>query len=335
MSDEKEELSALWICITKIFFAALGILGNVLVLIVLLQRHLQSTFNKLRCALAIFDTLLIATAHADSISMFSRGVYVIPYFLWPMANFSHTASTFMTMVIAVERFVAVSDPQQYRKNQPFRTTKYVCFVTFPAILLNIPKWFELQPDSGKPKGIWFTNLYKNKVYIIYNTVILNLFIKGLIPITVLICTYVKIYNKVKENHIVRVKSKRKPNVNANEHVISIIVEDKRAKKQEKRARIFAGVVITSLVCNIPDMCVKITVLASISTFEDTLDDPYSVWLSVRDLFIILNSVANILIYTWLDTNFRKELRKIFKKAIRSCRPWWPAMELLELLSHDS
>ena len=177
MSDDsdEEELATLWISITKGFFAALGIFGNILVLRILLQRHMLNTFNKLRCALAVFDTLLLTNAHLESILRYSRNVYVIPNFFWPMANLTHTASTFMTMVIAVERFVVVSDPQQYRKNQPFRTTKYVCFVTFPAILLNIPKWFELQPDSGKPKGIWFTNLYKNKVYMIYNTVILRIY----------------------------------------------------------------------------------------------------------------------------------------------------------------
>ena len=331
MSDDsdEEELATLWISITKGFFAALGIFGNILVLRVLLQRHMLNTFNKLRCALAVFDALLLTNAHLESILRYSRNVYVIPNFFWPMANLTHTASTFMTMVIAVERFVAVNHPHQYRKNRPYGSTKYVCLVTIPAILLNITKWFELQPKSENPEGIQkfkFTNMYKSKVYIIYNSVILNLVVKGLIPITVLIYTYAKIYDKVKENHIVRVKSRTKPITNAKKHVISIIVEQKRTKRQEKMALTFAGVVITYLVCNIPHMCVQILVLASINSImlsPDTLDDPpltIRIGLHVRDLFIILNSVANILIYTWLDTNFRQEFRNVFEKAIRSYNP---------------
>ena len=324
MSDPKEDLPTLWIDIIKGFFATLGILGNILVLRVLLQRHMRITFNKLRCALAVFDTLNCMAWLLESILENSViGYEISAYMVWPMTNFAYTASIFMTMAIAVERFLAINHLHKYRKNQRYRTTKYVCFVTITAILLNITKFFEFkEADSKKPKGTpWQrTDMYEHEVYRIYNVLILNLVIKGLIPITVLICTYAKIYSKVKENQIVRVKSKSKPTINANKHAISIILEHKRAKKQEKMARTFAGVVITSLVCNFPDMCVKMTVLASVNTSPDTSDDPLAVWLKVRDLFIILNSVANILIYTWLDTNFRQEFKKVFQNVNRGCEP---------------
>ena len=319
MEDKDEQYPTFWIVVTNGIFAALGILGNILVLRVLSQRHMRNTFNKLRCALAVFDTLHLITAFLNSIlEDTSRDAYkiVFPYFLWPITNVAHTASTFMTMTIAIERFVAISDPCQYKKNRRYRTTKYVVFVTIPAILLNITKWFELEPDSSGTfyklaRGMTCTHMYKTKSYKIYNCVIYNLLIKELIPTAVLIYTYAKIYNKVKTNRIEQEKSK-----------ISSIIDERnecrRITRQVKMARTFAGVVITSLVCNVPDMLMKMLLLANIASKEACEKQLVrsEILIKVRDLFLILNSVANIVIYTCLDTKFRQE----FRKVVGSCKP---------------
>ena len=50
--------------------------------------------------------------------MYVLKVFMIayPYILWPMRCFAITSSTFMTVVIAYERFMAVRYPLKYKNN---------------------------------------------------------------------------------------------------------------------------------------------------------------------------------------------------------------------------
>ena len=248
----------LWIDFFTNLFAALGILGNIFILRVLLQRHMQSTFNKLRGALAVFDTLHLVPSLLCSILKSSEDVYGIafPYILWPMRNFAYTASTFLTVAIAVERYVAIRDPQRYRMNKQYRTRKYVSSVTVAALLLNVAKFFELKKaDPNSPSGglvmngVKYTCVSENLVYRIYNTVIFSVLTRGVIPITVLMLIYGKIYIKMKGSHLeqdsLRIKSTTIP-----------AKERKKAVRQGMMARTFAGVVLTSFICAIPELLVR-------------------------------------------------------------------------------
>ena len=93
----------------KDIVAVLGILGNIATAVILMQRHMRNTFNKLLVALAFFDTTLLVTSLAYSCVWASKKAFMIafPYILWPMRCFAMTSSTFMTVVIATERFIAV------------------------------------------------------------------------------------------------------------------------------------------------------------------------------------------------------------------------------------
>ena len=343
-SSEKEELSTLTfgIAITKYIFAVLGVIGNILVLRVLLQRNMQNTFNKLRCALAAFDILHCMTWLLQPMLKNSSDAYVIatPYILWPLMNFSYTASMFMTMAIAVERFVAINDPYNYRMNRRYRAIKYVSLVTIPAILLNITKFFEFEKKTNSESpgvlandDIKLTETYHDQRYAIYNTSIYTMLIRGIIPITVLICIYTKIYMKLKKSHLEPNTSKIKCTDNeANEH---------KRTREEKRAYTFVGVVVTSLICAIPEMFVQIAFLA-LGLPRNEIPP----WLLILGLasqfFLIINSVANIVIYTSLDKKFRQELRNIFQKIIRFCKPqenYAPSnnisMTLMEIKTKDT
>ena len=314
MSGEKEEFPITWINFSIGFVSTLGVLGNILVLRVLLQRHMRNTFNKLRSALAVFDTLHCIAWVMDSILEYSVNVYTIatPYMTWPMANFAYTASIFMTMAIALERFVAINDPHNYRMNRRYRTRTYVCSVTIAAILLNISKFFEFEEktDSDSPKvlirnGLKFSELEHDKRYAIYNTVVYNMLLRAIIPITVLVFIYTKIYMKLKKSNLEQNKSKNEAN-------------ERRRTREEKMAYTFVGVVVTSLVVAIINSFFPIAFLA----LGLPRDKPQ--WLLFlgfgRGFFNIINSVANIVIYTLLDIKFRQDLKNIFQKVIRCYKP---------------
>ena len=313
--NEKEELSSFLIDLfTRDVTAILGTLGNIFIIMVLLQRHMVNTFNKLRVALAMFDTILLISCFVDSVlknSVEALGI-AFPYILWPIRNFAQTGSMFMTMVIAVERFIAISYPIHYEMNKRYRATKYISSVIILSSALNITKFFELKSTCAGNglihDSITVTELYTDKTYVIYNIIIYKLLITGLMPITVLICIYVKIYNKLKENQI---------KLNKSESNI-----EKRKRKQENMAGVFSGVVMASLICNIPEMFIKITALVDTTlSLNIILGRPLwlKIALKVRAFFVILNSAINMVIYGFLDKKFREECRKVFQNVIRNCR----------------
>ena len=300
--------------------ASVGVLGNILILRVLLQKHMRSTFNKLRAALAVFDLLLLANnVLGQAILSYDKNTFGVffSYFWWPIRNFVQTASMFMTVAIAIERLIAVKYPHKYKRNQRHRATKYVLSVIITAMVFNLAKFNEWQPDaSGKHNWSKFwgygpTSMFKDPVYIIYDNLIFKLLIAGLIPITMLILTYAKIYVKLRENRL-----------NLERSGIKSRVEDKKTSRQENMARLFAGVVVTSVICNVPEMIVKISYLVLTLQNYPKLIDNLPGWvvnaIKVGNFFIVLNSAVNIIIYSLLGKPFREECKKVFKKMIPKC-----------------
>lgn len=69
---EDHELDS-WIPLVKDVVSVLGIVGNIILSIVRMQSHLRNGFNKLLVALAIFDTLTLATGLMYSAMMRDKG----------------------------------------------------------------------------------------------------------------------------------------------------------------------------------------------------------------------------------------------------------------------
>ncbi len=73
---------------------------------------------------------------------------LFPYLLYPLLNISMTASVFMTVGIALERYIAVHYPIDYSQaiNSPEackrRLFKYVAPVAVLSVLINVSKFFE-------------------------------------------------------------------------------------------------------------------------------------------------------------------------------------------------
>ena len=182
--------------------------------------------------------------------------------------------------------------------------KYVSSLIISAIILNIGKFFELQPTQciERPgfSGVFRLGpIHKNYVYAFYNMVILRILITGIIPVTLLICLYTKIFFKIRE-HKLNMASQ------------NITVKSKMVKEQTL-AITFAGVVIASIICTIPGWLVVIKVLIDGGEAENL--NYYETVFIVRDILFTVNSSINIFIYTCLDTTFRRELRKFLPSIL--------------------
>ena len=286
--------------------AVLGILGNIATAVILMQRHMRNKFNQLLVALAFFDSILLLTILAYSIVCVSKEACMIgfPYILWPMRCFAIISSTFMTVVIAAERFMAVCHPLKYNKpNKHHHVLKYISAVTILALIFTTPKFLEYEPDDCKV--IRVTKLYRNNVYIIYNTIIYKLMVTGLIPGLILVFLYVKIFKAIKASHLMQ---RRCSSASGDNHV-----NETMRRIENRRARIYAGVVIIFLICYTPDL--SLMILYIMITVKSIAEPPhwFPMVVILRTFFTNINSAINFLIYTCLSKKFRKEIRRVLAR----------------------
>ena len=195
---EYEEWSTWFDILTRDIIAVLGILANAIIIMILNQGHENNTFNKLLVALAFFDTftliMFLSVTICKSLKVFQ---VMFPYFIWPLINIAARGSVFMTVVIAYERYKAVCHPLSFNIGQRSRAVRYVSLVMVLDSILSLPKFFDFEPDDCN--GIKFTEMYKNKVYSIYNIALFALLPP--INISVLIYLYVKNFHDIKESHL--------------------------------------------------------------------------------------------------------------------------------------
>ena len=136
-----------------------GLLMNLTAICVLLTRiSIQNIFNHLLISLFVFDSIFLVINIAEvfhsqfgMVTTVSK-VYMIlfPHFIWPLTGISLTASIFMTVGIAHERYVAIKWPIIHRQSMEsakfrhIKLAKYMMSTTVAAILYNIPLFFEAE-----------------------------------------------------------------------------------------------------------------------------------------------------------------------------------------------
>ena len=135
-------------------FAVFGIIGNLFSTLILGRKSMRNSFNILLIALALVDFTYLVCSILKSLRLrfeitSDLHVLLVPYFLHPIQNIAITASIFLTVAIALERFVAVHHPIHYRQasnNSTLlrrRVASYLIPVFFISVLFNITKFFEV------------------------------------------------------------------------------------------------------------------------------------------------------------------------------------------------
>ena len=117
------------------------------------MRSLRNVFHSLLVILAFVDITLLSLAILDYSLVrgfdihFNWYYQAFPLVIYPAINMGLTASIFLVVAIAYERYVAVCNPYDYRasvntQSTRSRVTKLVMPVAFITIAINVPKFFE-------------------------------------------------------------------------------------------------------------------------------------------------------------------------------------------------
>ena len=115
--------------VIQIVINSFGLIGNIISLQVLLLKDQRSLFNMSLIILTFFDSIFNVTDILESVRKIHYDrydttasscsepplfetihLYLWPYFLYPLRNIAMTSSIYMIVVLATERYIAVSNP---------------------------------------------------------------------------------------------------------------------------------------------------------------------------------------------------------------------------------
>jgi len=195
--------------ILSLVVAAFGLVGNLTSIWVLSVPEMRCTaFNRLLLALALVDIMFIGPGviiyvfesfhfNADWYN------YLFPVFLYPFAEIAQCSSIYMTVAIAVERFIGLCRPFRRLSSRPCPAKAYILPALGISVLLNIPKFFEAETSVSYEINASGENITNTRIgisdirihpsYITYYTMWTRLLATGIFPLAMLAILNTKIY----------------------------------------------------------------------------------------------------------------------------------------------
>ena len=275
--------------IGNLSFGCVGVFLNLATIIVLSSSTmLNNFFNRLLICLAVFDTLYLSCEISEVFrhrhhTFIQQQIFV--YFTYPMRNIFMFSSVYMTVVLAFERYQAITNPVKYRSKMVGTSmNSHLISNVVPgflfAVVYYIPKFLDLYVGEEKDcldkeiqvnnhnisQGNYLEpNLYRNcsinhvliptplrlhPQYIFWYIIISNLTLTALLPSFVLIYLNARIVTSLKE-----FKDRKKSIKTSNSLNTSVAETNKQTnstkstKTDLKKTFILFGIVILFVLCH--------------------------------------------------------------------------------------
>ena len=277
-----------------------GLIGNILTLIVLFQPNMRNSTNAFLSALAVadsikllndilyFSVLLLFRTNKSAASVAYGYIYPYAHFVF---NMSACVSSWMTVSVAVERYMMVCHPQRARTFCTRRRAIITSVVIYVIMtLVAMPSAFRYktitvfdQVTNQTCLDIQLTDLYGNKTFVVVYTWIQN-FLRCNIPLFLLIVL--------------------------NTCIVHSLRKTRARKKSSARQRItfmLVTVIVVFLICITPD--------AAMSTFLRFGYHEESMLVKgireISDTLLALNAAVNFVIYCFFSSLFRRTFASLF------------------------
>ena len=175
----------------------IGIVCNIGSLIVFRHGVIKTSTTYLLQWLAFVDTILLVL-YVVQVTLNYMGDYLsidyIQVYIWPVWRIARSSTNWLTVFIAVDRYVAVCKPVSnlYSHFERHRR-KYVRIVLTMAVLCNIPYFFEhhlSQDDENNGKSDLFKLVYHNIMYLAFTVCL---------PVIILLIVTIKLQNSNMSN----------------------------------------------------------------------------------------------------------------------------------------
>ena len=266
-------------------------------------RTMRNMFNDLLVILCMADLSVIFSnlvLSARTLFPDNKALLMITPWSEGLCHVAISASTFMTITIAIERYCAVSSPFTYKikltkRGYWWSISYYVIPVIISAIILNIPRILQI----GKLLPAMFRDHKKTYIMagIIYQ-IFHPLLTTCVIPIIVL-C--------ILNHKIIKISKQR-------------LSSFTRMAFEVNLAKIMITIVIIFIIFNIPRMLLFLYEVCTIPNIIECYERkcPYYIsskrWLldSIIRFLVMLNSSINFIIYCFMGSTFRRTLKELVK-----------------------
>ena len=229
--------------------------------------------------------------------------YLILLYIFPWASISQTATIWLTVLVGVNRYIAVCKPYQAARLCTVRQAKIqLSVVVVFSVLYNVPRFFEyyVQPETVDNATYFrpnLTTLGGNKLYtVIYDNILYMLFmlILPLVSLTLL--------------NILLIRELKKLNRKRAE------MQSARQQQDNNVTLVLIIVVLVFIVCQSPALVTKFMW----SVLDDTAREcggPQFYFSKLSNLLVITNSSVNFIVYFMFNTRFRQ----ILLDSVLCCR----------------
>ena len=304
-----------------------GLVGNSLSIYILRRKEvrLQPIFVEVLCSLSLFDNLFLIGAFLLfslpqlCVSYASYDFQLIAPYLYPMTNTLLTCSSYMTVVVALNRYILVKQLNQ-QSTKKFVVNGYfqALIALLAAICVNIPRWFEFsccqsQTSTSNIKSDQTddaTSINVTKIYSVINpirdqyeyirdyTLISSNFLTLLLPMILMSIFSGLVYVEMKKT-------------------TSHSLDDRERSEQKKRndglTFMLIGIIILFITCRIGELGVSIFELVMVIRQGSRQSFPNYIRaiISINTLFLVCNSSFNFIIYN-RDILFRKCFLRLYK-----------------------
>lgn len=293
---------------------AAGLLGNALSVLVLTRPQMRSSVNCLLVGLAACDTVLILT----SVLLFGLSA-VYPYtgrlrhyyyhvcphltpYAYPLANAAQTMSVYLTLIVTVERWVAVCHPFRAKALcTSSRARWYVLGTAAFALAYNAPKFLEAEvvrrSVAGEPVYCVTADMtFRTDTYVLVYIHSMYMLVMYIVPFSALAVLNACIVRQVRRAQAERARLSRVQ------------------RRELGLTTMLLVVVLVFFLCNLLPLVTN--------TFEvffgDQLEnlDPL---VKTTNLLVTLNSSVNFVIYVIFGEKFKRVFLKMFCTGRRRAR----------------
>ena len=293
--------------------SALGIIGNILSIVVLCNRRMQSSTSCYLIALAVFDIIVLISlvlfmslptfyiARGQLEAYFRAYPYMHP-FAYPTALTAQTCSIYTTVAFTVERYIAVCMPLKAAKMcTASRARKTILFLVIISIIYNIPRMLEFKtvvtedPITNITSAAYvLTDLGKNSTFRHIYFIYMQLIVMLAIPFVLLAVLNTLLIRAVKRSEMTTGK------VNT------------RTRKENGLTIMLIAVIVVFMICQVPSIADNIFM---VTLSPDLLYSPVFVKITcISTLMVITNSAINFYLYCVFGKKFRRVFCRIFCKC---------------------
>lgn len=292
-----------------------GIVGNLLAILALRLDHSNRTVTFLLQALAVADNgylvfSLFTQTLKSAVECSSNGLGLgdhFPYweiYLWPLASMAQTITVWFTVLVTVDRYIAICRPfESMRHHVNVRAKRAVYFIVCFAVIYNLPRFFEREvnylPDYCKRiyrHVSQHTPLRQNQYYILYYKTVMYFIFRMIIPMGTLIILNLKLIQTVRRARHDQAQLTQATATQRTNYYFNVIL---------------VAIVSVFIVCQAPDFVLRI--LLTIKSYAK-LKLEFSLPVLFTNMLLTVNSSANCLLYCLTGRKFRQILYRIL------CRP---------------